>query len=182
MRADGIGFWVFAYGSLMWNPGFCPVELRRAHLTGWHRSFCMWSVHYRGTEAEPGLVLALDRLEGGGCEGLALAVAAEEAGDVLAMLRERELVSSAYEERHLPVRLDDGRGIEALAYVIAPAHPQHCPDLGLEEQARIIATARGERGPNRDYLTQTVAHLDRLGIADADLGWLAARVRQLSES
>lgn len=177
---DGIGFWVFAYGSLMWNPGFAPAAVRRAHLAGWHRSFCMWSIHYRGTEANPGLVLALDRKAGAGCEGMALGVAAAEADPVLALLRERELVSSAYEERRLPVTLDDGRQVEALAYVIAPRHPQHCPDLALEEQARIIAGATGQRGPNRDYLAQTVAHLDTLGIADPDLGWLARRVRELA--
>lgn len=175
-----IAFWVFAYGSLMWDPGFTPVEVRRARLAGWHRSFCMWSIHYRGTEADPGLVLALDRRVGGGCEGMALAVAAAEAPEVLARLRERELVSSAYEERHLPVTLEDGRVVEALCYVIAARHPQHCPDLALEEQARIIATARGERGPNRDYLAQTWAHLAALGVGDDDLGWLARRVEELA--
>lgn len=180
--ATAPAFWVFAYGSLMWNPGFAPAEVRRARLPGWHRSFCMWSIHYRGTPEQPGLVLALDACEGAACEGLAMAVAPEDGGAVLAALRERELVSSAYEERHLPVVLDDGRHIEALAYVIAPRHPQHCPDLEPEDQARIIAAATGERGPNRDYLAQTVAHLEALGISDPDLAGLAARVRQISES
>lgn len=172
-------FWLFAYGSLMWDPGFAPVETCRARLPGWRRSFCMWSIHYRGTAANPGLVLALDRKDGAGCDGLALGVAATEAAAVLALLRERELVSSAYEERRLPVTLEDGARVEALAYVIAPRHPQHCPDLALEDQARIIAGATGERGPNRDYLAQTAQHLETMGIRDPDLGWLARRVREL---
>lgn len=182
MTTEQDGFWVFAYGSLMWNPGFVPAEARRARLSGWHRSFCMWSLHYRGTVDHPGLVLALDEKPGGCCEGLALAVSGAEAAAVRAALRERELISDAYEERGLPITLDDGRVVEALCYVIAPRHPQHCPDLALEDQARIIASATGERGPNRDYLAQTVAHLGETGISDPDLAWLAARVRQLSES
>ena len=49
--ADDI--WVFGYGSLIWDPGFACAEALVARLDGWHRSFCMWSVHYRGTAAAP---------------------------------------------------------------------------------------------------------------------------------
>ena len=45
--------WVFGYGSLLWNPGFPHVETVLAVLEGYHRSFCMRSIHHRGTEAEP---------------------------------------------------------------------------------------------------------------------------------
>ena len=64
--------------------------------------------------------------------------------------------------------------------MIDPAHEQYCGGLSLEEQARIILHARGGRGPNRDYLYATAEHLADLGIADADLDWLATRVRLLS--
>ncbi len=51
-------FWVFGYGSLMWNPGFATPETRGARLHGWHRAFCIYSEHYRGTPeaagADPG--------------------------------------------------------------------------------------------------------------------------------
>ena len=47
-------FWVFGYGSLLWNPGFEFVERRLAALHGFNRSFCMASIHYRGTEEAPG--------------------------------------------------------------------------------------------------------------------------------
>ena len=50
--------WVFGYGSLLWNPGFEYREKTLATLDGWHRSFCMRSIHHRGTEEQPGLVLA----------------------------------------------------------------------------------------------------------------------------
>ena len=172
--------WVFGYGSLLWNPGFPVADQVLARLDGWHRSFCMRSIHHRGTEAEPGLVLALDAAPGAACLGLAMAVRDGAEDATLAYLRERELISSAYVERLLPLDLTDGRRVEALVYVIDPAHVQYCGGLPLEEQARIIARAVGGRGPNTEYLHNTVAHLNALGIDDADLDWLDARVRALS--
>jgi cation transport protein ChaC len=170
--------WVFGYGSLIWNPGFPVAETRIARASGWHRSFCMRSIHHRGTALDPGLVLALDRAEGAVCDGVAFAVAAGAEEETLAALRERELISSAYLETTLPLTTAAGE-IEALAYVIDPDHVQYCGGLALEEQAQIIARAIGGRGPNRDYLWSTAQHLADLGIADPDLEWLAARVRDL---
>lgn len=171
--------WVFGYGSLLWNPGFDPAESHLARLPGYHRSFCMRSIHHRGTEDNPGLVLALDAVEGASCQGLALAVRAGEEAQVLQMLRERELISSAYLEKDLDVDLTDGRTVTAVTYVIDPAHVQYCA-LDLEEQARIIARAVGGRGPNTEYLFNTAAHLQGIGLADPDLDWLTERVRALT--
>lgn len=171
--------WVFGYGSLLWDPGFAPAERASARLDGWHRSFCMLSIHHRGTEAEPGLVLALDAAEGAVCRGAALRVAAGEEAAVLTMLRARELISSAYVERALPVRLGDGRQVGAVTYVIDPAHRQYCR-FDLETQARMIARSTGGRGPNRDYLYATAAHLADEGMGDTDLDWLVNRVRDLT--
>ena len=171
--------WVFGYGSLIWDTGFQPVETRLACLHGWHRSFCMWSVRYRGTAEVPGLVLALDAGEGAACRGLAFRAAPGAETEVLHDLRVRELISEAYHERWLPVVLDDGRTVEAVTYVINHAHEQYTGPLSPDEQAAIIARAAGMRGPNRDYLEATVAHLDGLGIADPDLAALASRVRQI---
>ena len=170
--------WVFGYGSLIWDPGFPVAERRIARLDGWHRSFCMRSIHHRGTVENPGLVLALDRQEGASCTGVAFRVQPGHEDATLFALRERELVSSAYLETTLPVTTDSG-ALEALAYVIDPNHVQYC-HLTHEEQAHIIAQARGGRGLNRDYLWSTAAHLADLGIADPDLEWLAQRVRDLT--
>lgn len=171
--------WVFGYGSLLWDPGF-PFEARiLARLPGYHRSFCMSSIHHRGSPEVPGLVLALDAEEGAACDGLAFEVAPEHQDDTLDYLRERELISSAYVERRLPVDLTDGRRVEAVAFVIDPDHVQYCGGMPLEEQARIIARATGGRGPNDEYLHNTAAHLEELGIGDPDLVWLSRRVRGL---
>lgn len=170
--------WIFGYGSLIWDPGFTPAEAVPARLDGWHRSFCMYSIHFRGTPAAPGLVLALDAAAGAHCLGLALRVAAAEAEQVLAEIRARELISDAYLERALPVTLSDGRQVTAITYVIDRAGPQYCT-LDPEAQAQTIARAHGARGPNREYLFNTAAHLASLGLADPDLEALAARVRVL---
>ncbi len=171
--------WVFGYGSLLWNPGFTPVETVTARLSGFHRSFCMWSIHHRGSEQDPGLVLALDIAEGAICDGVAFRVADEEADTVLEMLRERELISSAYYEDVLPLALSDGREVPALAYIINQDHVQYCGDLTLK-QAQIIARAVGGRGPNTEYLYNTADHLTELGIKDDDMAWLTQRVRALT--
>ena len=171
--------WVFGYGSLLWNPGFEVAEQVLAGLDGYHRSFCMRSIHHRGTVAAPGLVLALDEAAGAGCDGVAFRVAPGQEAATLTYLRERELVSSAYLERELDVVGVDGRVLRAVTYVIDAVHDQYCGGIALEEQAQIIAQAVGGRGPNTEYLWNTVDHLAGLGIADPDLEWLAARVRAL---
>ena len=170
--------WVFGYGSLIWNPGFEVAECSVARLSGWHRSFCMRSIHHRGTTDAPGLVLALDRAAGAVCDGLAMRVAPGAETETIDMLRERELISSAYLETRLPVALPQGE-IQALTFVIDPGHVQYCGGLPLEEQAQIIARAHGGRGSNRDYLLATAQHLRALRIADQDLNWLATRMQDL---
>ncbi|HMO07551.1 MAG TPA: gamma-glutamylcyclotransferase [Paracoccaceae bacterium] len=174
---DG-ALWVFGYGSLIWDPGFPVAERRLARARGWRRGFCMRSIHHRGTPEAPGLVLALDRDAQAYCDGVAFRVTGGAEQATLAALRERELISSAYLEEWVDIETAAG-GLRALVYVIDPVHVQYCGGLPAEEQAQIIARATGGRGPNADYLFATVAHLDDLGIADADLAALAARVRQL---
>ena len=171
--------WVFGYGSLIWNPGFEVDEMRIATLEGYARSFCMRSIHHRGTEENPGLVLALDEMPRACCHGVAFSVRAGQEADVLAYLRERELISSAYVERTLEITLADKRRVEAVTYVIDAAHVQYCGGLDLEEQARIIAGAHGGRGPNSEYLFNTAAHLHELGISDSELDSIVARVKML---
>jgi cation transport protein ChaC len=174
-----MAFWVFGYGSLLWNPGFTPVRQVKARLHDYHRSFCMLSIHHRGSEDDPGLVLALDTQAGGQCTGVAFQVADEEVDTVHAELRARELISSAYYEDTVELVSDEGDKIPALAYIINRDHVQYC-QFDLEKQARIIANAVGGRGPNIEYLFNTATHLKELGIKDSDMDWLVARVRALA--
>lgn len=171
--------WVFGYGSLIWQPGFDFVAKEQAMLRGYARSFCMRSIHHRGTVDHNGLVLALDRVDDAHCHGIAFQVADKMAAQTLDYLRERELVSSAYLEKTLPVTLNDGREISAVTYVIDADHDQYC-QLDLETQAQMIATAVGGRGPNTDYLYNTVDSIKALNLVDPELSWLDKRVRELT--
>jgi cation transport protein ChaC len=169
--------WVFGYGSLIWHPGFDFDDRRLAVLAGYRRAFCMTSIVYRGTPEFPGLVLALDGDPAGHCAGVAYHVPAATAAATHAYLRERELVSYAYDEARVSLALDDGRTVEAIAYVSNRAHPQYAGGLSLDRQAEVIARARGPRGPNADYLINTVESLAALGLDDPDLVRLAALVQ-----
>lgn len=175
-----MAMWVFGYGSLLWNPGFEVAERVIGTLPGYARSFCMRSIHHRGTEDVPGLVLALDEDVGSACEGIALRVAEGHEDATLEYLRERELISSAYVEKNLQIHLTDGRDVVAVTYVIDEAHEQYCGGLPLEEQARIIARAVGGRGPNTEYLYNTATHLSEVGLHDPALEWLHDRVKAIA--
>ena len=138
--------WVFGYGSLMWRPGFPFAESAPALLKGAHRALCVYSVVHRGTHAEPGLVLGLDR--GGACQRHGFRVAAGAEDETLAYLREREQVTDVYVEAVRPIRLLDGSGrvLKALTYLVDRNHAQYAGDLSLEEQIRMV---RGRQGPGR---------------------------------
>jgi len=173
-RADMGDFWVFGYGSLMWRPGFAHVETVRARLHGFRRSLCVYSWVHRGTEERPGLVLGLDR--GGSCIGLAFRVPNELRDEVVAYLRERELVTNVYLERLLPIRLESGDSVMALCYVVDRAHRQYAGRLSAEEAANIVTGGVGQSGRNEDYLFSTLDHLKALGIRDHWLQGVADRV------
>ena len=171
--------WVFGYGSLLWDPGFDHDQFQIADLHGYARSFCMRSIHHRGTERDPGLVPALDRDERATCRGVALRVQHGQEEQTLAYLRERELISSAYLEKNLTVHLMGREPVQAVTYVIDADHVQYCGGLALEEQAQIIAKAVGGRGPNWEYLFNTVEKLSSLELHDPDLVWLKQRVHDI---
>lgn len=167
--------WVFGYGSLMWRPGFDVVETQAALLRGWHRRFCTRSTLHRGTPRRPGLVLGLDR--GGSCRGLALRVTARNRRRVIAYLMERELVYPLYEPRKVRLETAAGR-IDALAFVVDRHGRGYAGPIGPDNAARIIASATGQGGTNRDYLAMTAAGLADMGFADPKLEDLLVRVDQ----
>jgi cation transport protein ChaC len=168
-------FWVFGYGSLMWNPGFETLERRAATMHGVHRALCVLSWVHRGTQEQPGLVLGLDR--GGSCRGLALKVEGGRREEVLGYLRDRELVTSVYIEKWRNARLDDGQSVEALVYVIDREHLQYAGRMDDERIARIVEAGTGRSGRNIDYLVNTVAHLRESGVHDPHLEAVMAKLR-----
>jgi glutathione-specific gamma-glutamylcyclotransferase len=158
--------WVFADGSLMWNPELRFAERLPARVRGWHRSFCLYSPEYRGTRDKPGLVLGLDR--GGSCRGLAYRLAPATLAAEVDYLWTREMTGFVY---HMtPVRMVTEHGpTPGYAFTVRRDSRDYAGRLPPETAARIIATSKGDRGTGRDYLANTVRHLEELGIADAAL-------------
>lgn len=162
----GQDIWVFAYGSLMWNPGFPHLDVRRARLYGYHRRFCIYSHVYRGTPERPGLVLGLDR--GGSCEGLAFRVPAGEAEAAMDYLYARELITNVYIPRWLKVVTPRGE-VRAASFVVDRTHDQYTGELALGATAELIRHGVGVSGPGIEYLRNTVHHMEALGLATGDL-------------
>jgi len=159
--------WLFAYGSLMWDPGFPYCAAKPALAYGHHRRFCVYSHGHRGTPDRPGLVLGLDR--GGACKGIAYRIPAVDVPDALAYLWAREMQSKVYRMRALRVRLEGGRAVKAYAFVVDRGHRDYAGDLGLAETARLIRQGVGRRGSAHQYLENVVQELKRLGMVDGPL-------------
>jgi len=172
--------WIFAYGSLMWDPDCPRAEAEPALLRGYHRSFCLYSYDYRGTREQPGLTLGLDR--GGACRGIVLGLPPEALAAAIDRLWSREMTAPrVYDMRRLSVRTGNGSR-QAFAFTVRRDHPDYAGRLSPDETARIIAGAVGRRGACRDYLAGTVHHLAALGLVDQQLTRLAVRVEALAMS
>jgi glutathione-specific gamma-glutamylcyclotransferase len=175
---DTAPVWLFAYGSLIWDPVFDYVEALPALLRGYHRSPCLYSFDYRGTPARPGLVLGLDR--GGSCRGVAFRLAPQGIVGSLERVWQREMTAPpVYDLRQLPVRTRLGSQL-ALAFTVCRKRRDYAGRLPLAAAARLIAQASGRRGTCRDYLDKTLGHLAAQGIVDVPLRRLAERVAAIA--
>ncbi len=168
--------WVFGYGSLIWNPeiDFERAEVARVH--GYHRAFCISSTRYRGTPAQPGLVLGLDR--GGSCVGVAYRLTASRRDAAIRHLYQREIPD--WDERvYLPVvleaRLPCGTRIDALTFTADRDRPSY-QRLDDDEILQRLGCCAGQRGANRDYAINTWRALEARGVRDARLEQIARRL------
>ena len=179
----GDGVWVFAYGSLIWNPAIHVAGQRIAHAIGWHRSFCLSVKMGRGTPENPGLMLGLR--PGGVCPGVALRIAEHEVEHELDLLWRREMVADGYIPHWVPVEDEDGKPFgAAVAFTINPDQPTYCGDLVEAEVVERLATARGRLGSGAEYLFRTRDGLAAMGVTDASLdrlaGLVAARMERIA--
>lgn len=158
--------WLFGYGSLLWDVPFPHREAKPARLTGWHRAMCVWSALARGTPDCPGLSLGL--MPGGECDGMAYRIAGTDLDTALPIIWEREIWTDIYQPAWLPLDVD-GAGVAALAFTVNQASRQFAAGLSHDQIVQHIALAHGERGPCRDYLSDTVARLRDMGITDTSL-------------
>ena len=165
--------WVFAYGSLIWNPAFHFVEQRVGQLHGFHRRFCLWTHLGRGRPDAPGLMLALE--PGGSCRGVLYRIAPEAVASELEIVWMREMLGRAYRPRWVTAHTSSGP-VRAIAFTMNRAHERYAGRLADDVVAATIAEASGNLGACADYLFNTVAHLEALGIRDRSLTRLRDRI------
>jgi cation transport protein ChaC len=170
--------WVFAYGSLMWNPISDFDSRRIATLHGWHRSFCIRLIAGRGTPEQPGRMLSL---EPGGCtQGVALRLCAATLDEELRILWIREMVTGAYRPTWAPVTLDDGTQVSAIAFVAEPDDLQYEGDARAAAIAPLMAVATGLFGTNAEYVFKLHSALTECGLNDPYIDELAAELARIS--
>ena len=167
--------WVFAYGSLIWNPMLEFAERRHATLIGWHRSFCVRIVAGRARPETPGRMLAVE--PGGATQGLAFRLDDANATDELRMMWIREMVTGSYAPSWAPVTLDDGRTVMAIVFVADPSSPQYEAEISAHQIAPMVAVAHGPLGSNADYVCQLQAALHDIGAYDSYVHELADLLR-----
>lgn len=158
--------WLFAYGSLVWNPVLDFDERVVATVHGYHRSFCLWSRINRGTPERPGLVLGLDR--GGRCPGVAYRIPERLAEGELRLLWRREMLLGSYSPRWVHATRS-GKQFRALAFVVNRQRSGYAGRLPAEKIVEILRQGQGKLGDGVDYLRQTVDGLAAAGIRDPHL-------------
>lgn len=171
--------WVFAYGSLMWDPGFHFTDLRLATVEGFHRSFCLKSELGRGSPEKPGLMAGLD--QGGTCHGLAFQIAADLVDAETMIIWMREMLLDSYVPTFVPVRLDDGDA-SALTFVVDRSIARYVGGVSDDAAARMICTGEGRLGRSFDYLDNLVQQMRLLNIDDPRTLSLHARCLSLLSS
>ncbi len=160
--------WVFAYGSLMWDPGFQFSDVRRATVAGYARRFILVDDKGgRGTVEVPGLMAALDQTQDKGtiCDGLAFRIAAQHVHAETEILWNREMIGFAYLPAMVTAHIN-GRFDKALTFVANHAAASIHPTLPRADQIRYIAQGKGFLGTSKAYLESVVSQFAALGIVD----------------
>lgn len=170
--------WVFAYGSLMWNPAFVFAEVRRAHTPDYARDMLIKdTLGGRGTPEAPGMIAALDR--GAGCTGLAFRILQEHVEEETVRIWNRERLIPAYHTRMIPLQTDAGP-ISAMTFVADHSAELIDDTLSRDDVAHYVATGSGFLGSSLDYVENLCTHLEALRIDDARLFELRDAARALA--
>ena len=160
--------WVFAYGSLMWDPAIRFAEVRRARVPDYARRFILKDIYgARGTKDSPGLMAALDR--GPGCDGLLFRIDREIIGDETKVLWQREQVGPAYTATFVDAIASHGEQLRALAFVADHEADLIDGTMTRDEQIRYLATGTGFLGSSLDYLKGIEQKFISLGIYDDEV-------------
>lgn len=159
--------WIFAYGSLMWDPAIDFCELRKARVEAYARKCCLVdTLGGRGTPQQPGIMVAL--ADGAHCDGLAFRISGETLDRDTRRIWNREMLAPAYHPTKVPAQTDFG-GIEAVAFVADPGAAMIQLDLPRADQVHYIATGTGFLGSSLDGIRSMAAHFSELGTRNSEL-------------
>jgi glutathione-specific gamma-glutamylcyclotransferase len=170
------GVWVFAYGSLMWNPMVTFDRRVVAKLHDWHRSFCLKMVIGRGSADLPGRMLALEA--GGHTSGVALRLPVETMREDLKVLWIREMVLGSYRPTWARVTLGDEARSHAIVFVANEMSVQYQADSSVATIAPLIASATGAIGSNAEYVFRLRDALSHCNLVDDYVEALAAEIQR----
>jgi cation transport protein ChaC len=170
----GEPFWIFAYGSLMWNPEFEWDARHVATVRGYHRSFRVWSRINRGTPENPGLVLTLEC--GGSCRGLVYRIPSNRVHVEIHGIWKREMNFGSYRPKWLSCAVGS-ESVRALVFAVNRQCSGYAGALPLDVMVQSIVSAAGHFGTAHDYLFKTMETLRQHGIRDARVEHLASLVR-----
>lgn len=168
--------WLFAYGSLIWNPLTNHAERRPALLDGWHRSFCQKLIAGRAAADTPGRMLGLRA--GGTTRGVAYRFSLPTLESELRLVWIREMAMGIYRPIWARATLDDGTEVDSIVFVADERHPFYESDGAVETVAPLIAGATGPWGSNAEYVFSLADALGRDGIKDPYITHLASTVRR----
>ena len=172
---SGKEVWIFAYGSLIWNPLFAYSDRCTVTIKDWHRQFCMLAPVGRGTIENPGLVLGLEPKQDACCQGVAYCLPKDKnLESELLLLWRREMVVGSYIPAWITAKNSDKlrsssvRKLEVLAFTVNPLHSVYV-NWSKDKIVNSLATAKGDLGSSAEYLNNTVQGLLAAGIEDEDL-------------
>ncbi len=120
-------------------------------------------------------MLALDR--GGSCVGIVYKVTGPDLPSKVMPVWRREMRGNGYLARWVSAITAEGP-VRAMTFVVNRASERYAGRLSDQEIAACIAIACGQIGPSAEYLLNTVARCEELGVHDPYLWRMQALVAE----
>jgi len=151
--------WIFGYGSLIWKVDFPYKTKEIGYIKGYIRRFWQASTDHRGTPEKPGRVVTLVPSEDPEARvwGVAYEIPSAEVAATLSHLDHREKCGYARREVTFQPEEPARPAHQLTIYVGTPDNPYFTGPTSEEELAKVVVAARGQAGPNTEYVYNLAA-------------------------